>query len=157
MKLSRRSFLKALGAGAVGTALGRRAQAESTDKPASCTGEWTSDMLPVHEPLAPFDYACNPYIAHITTGAGVDIPVFSDIEVEVATGYVDTEFDSMHSLGLGVGDCAPASLTLKQDGELFLQADGYIRLHGITAGRKDIVYHYGFGGHELEEGNRETE
>ena len=74
------------------------------------------------------------------------------IELDVDTGFISTTFDSDRDVGLGVGDCMSASLTLDRDGRSVSYARGTLRLHGITAGRKDIIYHYGFGGFAVDGG-----
>lgn len=166
MKLTRREFLKALGIVGAGAALGAVAGTGAIDEATSCIGEWTPDMLPAHEPLAKLPgldsmimlrkkpsgtVLWNPYTANITT-MDASIPVFSDVALEVNTGYVNTESDSVHDLGLRVGGSVPASLTLERDDQLFLYSLGDIYLRGITAGYGETVYHYHFGGYEVEDG-----
>ena len=172
MKLSRREFLKFLGAvgagaGAVlagvgGTEAGGTAQVEELSAVTSVTSSCTSSASVTpgsnsssHELLSEAHPDIgNPLAANITTVAGANIQVCSDITLEIATGYVDTEFDSAHDLGLRVGGHTPASLILRQeDGRLFLYARGDIRLRGITAGYEETVYHYYFSGYEVEEGS----
>ena len=75
-----------------------------------------------------------------------------DIEWDLDTDFISTTFDSDRDVGLRVGDCMSASLTLDRDGRPVPYARGTLRLHGITAGRKDIIYHYGFGGFVVEGG-----